>query len=314
MLTYAKLARKGDKAYRFTGLDQEQFALLASRLKPLWEKAELKRLSRPNRKRVIGAGRRYKLATIEDKLLLILMFYRLYVSYDLLEVLFDSENSQIYRLMAKLEPLVERAADPYFGGLLRRLYHEDRRIKTIKEFIERFPDLKDIILDATEQRRQKPEGERKQRQYYSGKKKLHTLKTGLIVSKKGKILALTKTVGGRTHDMRLFRDDSSYEKLPEKSNKRGDLGFEGMVKDEIKRTIIPFKRRRRKGKPRRLTKKEKAFNLRHSRIRVTVENTIARLKKYQVLSQTYRSAEGRYNRIFRNIAALVNFRLEYAHL
>lgn len=75
MLTYERLARKGDKVYRFTSLNPKQFSLIASRLKPLWEKAELKRLSRPNRKRVIGAGRRYKLSTIEDKLLLILMFY-----------------------------------------------------------------------------------------------------------------------------------------------------------------------------------------------------------------------------------------------
>lgn len=314
MLTYERLARRGDKLYRFTGLNPAQFSLIASRLKPLWERTELKRLSRPNRKRVIGAGRKYKLETIEDKLLLILMFYRLYVNYDLLEVLFDSENSQIYRLMAKLEPLVERAADPYFAGLLQRVHHEDRRIKTIEEFIERFPDLKDIILDATEQRRQKPKGEKKQRPYYSGKKKLHTLKTGLVVNPQGKILALTRTTGGRTHDLKLFRQDITYQQLPQKSNKLGDLGFEGMLKDKIPNTALPIKRRRREGKTIKLTDEEKEFNRNHAKVRVMVEHVIARLKKYQVLSQTYRSAETRYNRIFRNITSLINFRLEYAYL
>ena len=311
MLTYAKLARKGDKVSRFTGLTQEQFALIAARLQPLWARAELQRLSRPDRKRVIGAGRRYKLAALEDKLLLILMFYRLYINYDLLEVLFDSENSQIYRLMKKLEPLIEQAADPYFDGLLRRVNHNSQRIKTVKEFIEKYPDLKDIILDATEQRRQKPQGEGEQRRYYSGKKKQHTLKTGLVVNPAGRILAVTGTVGGRTHDQKLFREDDRYRQLPEQANKYGDLGFEGMLKDGIPRTRLPVKKRRVKGQTVKLTRKEKEFNRNHARIRVKVEHAIARLKKYNVLSQTYRSAEGRYNRIFRNIAALVNFRLEH---
>lgn len=311
MLTYAKLARKGDKVSRFTGLSQTQFALLAARLQPLWERAELKRLSRPDRKRVIGAGRPYKLATIEDKLLLILMFYRLYINYDLLEVLFDSENSQIYRLMAKLEPLVERAADPYFDGLLRRVNHNSQRIRTIKEFIAKYPDLKDIILDATEQKRQKPKGDKRQRRYYSGKKKQHTLKTGLVINPAGRILAVTGTVGGRTHDQKLFRADDSYRQLPEKANKYGDLGFEGMLKDGIPKARLPVKKRRLGGKTLKLTRQEKEFNRKHARIRVKVEHAIARLKKYNILAQTYRSAECRYNRIFRNVAALVNFRLDH---
>ncbi len=266
---------------------------------------------------MIGAGRKYKLATLEDKLLLILLillFYRTYVHYDLLEILFDLENSQIYRLLKKLEPLIERAADPYLEGLLRRVDQTAKRIRTVKEFIERFPDLKDIILDATEQRRQKPKGERKQKRYYSGKKKHHTLKTGLIINPKGKILALTGTVGGRTHDQQLFRADDSYHRLPEKANKYGDLGFEGMLKDGIPRTVLPMKKKRVKGQTLKLTKKEKAFNRSHARFRVRVEHAIARLKKYQILSQTYRSGPSRYHRIFRNIAALINFRLEYSHL
>ena len=314
MLTYVKLLKKKNRLYRLTGLSPEQFSRLSSRLQPLWRKAELQRLSRPDRRRIIGAGRRYKISTIEDKLLLILLFYRTYVHYDLLEILFDLENSQIYRLLKKLEPLLAKAADPYLEGLLRRIDHNAQRTKTVEEFIERFPDLKDIILDATEQRRQKPKGKIRQKRCYSGKKKASTLKTGLIINPEGKILALTKTVGGRTHDQKRFREDDTYRHLPDKANKYGDLGFEGMLKDQIPKTILPIKKRRVGGKTIKLTKKEKDFNRDHARFRVGVEHAIARLKKYQVLSQTYRSAESRYRQIFRNIAALVNFRLEYSHL
>jgi hypothetical protein len=225
MLTYEKLLKKKNRLNRLTGLSPEQYRLLCARLRPLWAKAEIQRLSRPHRRRVIGAGRRYKLSTLEDKLLLILLFYRAYLSYDLLEILFDLENSQIYRLLKKLAPLIEVAADPYLEGLLRRVDKTAKRIKTVAEFIERFPDLKDLILDATEQRKRKPSGERRQRRYYSGKKKHHTLKTGLVISSGGRILALTPPVGGQTHDQALFRSATLYRHLPEKANKYGDLGF-----------------------------------------------------------------------------------------
>lgn len=208
--------------------------------------------------------------------------------------------------------MIEKAADPYFEGLLRRVDQNSRRIRTIREFIEKYPDLKDIILDATEQRRLKPQGERRQRRYYSGKKKQHTLKTGLVINPSGRILSVTGTVGGQTHDQKLFRQDESYRHLPEKANKLGDLGFEGMLKDGIPKTILPIKKRRVNGQTVKLTRKEKNFNRKHARTRVKVEHAIAKLKKYNILSQTYRSAEDRYHRIFRNVAALINFRLEYS--
>jgi hypothetical protein len=78
MITYQKLFNNPAKLLRFTGFDIFQFKVLSSQLKPLWEEEELKRLSRKNRIRAIGSGRKYRLSSIEDKLLLILIFYRTY--------------------------------------------------------------------------------------------------------------------------------------------------------------------------------------------------------------------------------------------
>lgn len=311
MLTYAKLASKPSRVQRFTSLTKDQFETLALHLQPLWEKAETKRLSYQGRKRGIGAGRRYKIATIEDKLLLTLMFYRTYVNYDLLELLFSLENSQIYRLLRKVEPLVEKAADPYLLGKLKRVGNTAKRIKTIEEFIERFPDMKDIIIDATEQRRLKSQDRKKERESYSGKKKYHTLKTQIITDSKGLILSVSKTVGGRTHDMKLLRSSSDYHYLPCQANKLTDLGYEGLLKDHIPKVKLPIKRRYLKGKTYPLTEVERKFNTKLSRKRSVVETVFARLKKYNILNQTYRSSEERYNQIFRNVAALVNLRLSY---
>jgi len=313
MLTYTKLVTKPEKVLRFTSLTKEQFENIASSIAPLWEVAEVKRLSRNDRKRRIGGGRPYKLKTIEDKLLLALMYYRLYVNYDLLEILFNLENSQIYRLLIKLEPLIEKAVDPYLFGRLKRINNNIERIKTIEEFIKKFPDLKEIIIDATEQRRLKPQNKSKEAKSFSGKRKYHTLKTQIIINSRGKILAVSKTVGGRTNDTTLLRESTEFKHLPEELDKYMDLGYEGIkTKDKVPKTILPNKRfydqKLKVTIP--LTKEEKEENKLHSKVRIVVENTLARVKKYNILGQTYRNKEKRYNQIFRNISALVNYRLE----
>ena len=78
-----------------------QFKILAQRLKPLWDEAERKRLTREGRIRDIGAGRKYHLQSLEDKLLLILVFYRTYAVYELLGWVFNLDASNICRLIKK---------------------------------------------------------------------------------------------------------------------------------------------------------------------------------------------------------------------
>ena len=46
-----------------------------------------------------------------------------------------------------------------------------RNLLTIKEFEEFFKDEKDLIIDATEQRIQRPSDNEMQKETYSGKKK-----------------------------------------------------------------------------------------------------------------------------------------------
>ena len=54
--------RKHPKTFlRLTGLTVEKFEQVLEHLLPIFEKAEKKRLSRPNRQRAIGGGRRYAL-------------------------------------------------------------------------------------------------------------------------------------------------------------------------------------------------------------------------------------------------------------
>lgn len=309
MLTYQKLINKPKRLIRLTGLTKDQYEQLAQRIEPTWKYAERQRLSRLSRKRAIGAGRRYKLVTIYDKLLVPLMVYRVYATNELFELIFDLDDSNLSRLMVRMRPLITKAADPSLGLELKRAKRQGKKIKTLEEFITLYPDLVDLFTDATEQQRRRPK-KAVQKRYYSGKKKRHTLKTQITVNAKGKILDVSATYTGKTHDKTVLEKDHTADKIPKWARWFLDLGYDGLAKDYPKLAILlPVKRRRNHTV---LTRKEKRYNKKQRQLRVIAEHVLSRMKKYQVLAQVYRHHKKYYNQDFRNIAALVNFRLAFA--
>ena len=308
MLRFATLVRHPRKLYRMTGLTLDQFQTLTQRLTPLWEHAERTRLSQRTRRHALGQGTTYKLATLADKLLCLLMFYRFYLTDELLGWLFGLDASNACRLQQRLEPLLERAADPTLGlSLRRRLPPGVKKIGTVEELLKVCPEFAEVLVDATEQSRQRPP-RRTQRRWYSGKKKRHTIKPQLTVSRQSsRILHVTAAVPGRLHDYRLFQREGTAEHVPRAAPHYVDLGYEGAPSDYPDcRGIVPVKRRRNH---RVLTRAERRFNRAQARRRILVEHVLSRLKKSQVLAQVYRHHIADYNRRFRNIAALANFRL-----
>jgi hypothetical protein len=312
MLTFKKLINKPKKLKQFSSLSPEQFSLLVERLSPLWQEAEKQRLDRPTRKRGIGAGRRYKVETMEDKLLLVLMHYRFYTTHDLLGLIFDIDASNVSRMVTKMRPLLEQAADPDLKGYLKEAAKGRKKIRTGEEFVEQYPDLAEVITDATEQQVKRPKGKRKQRKQYSGKKKRHTIKTQLTVSKDGKILDVSRSYPGKVHDKKMMDTEKTIDRIPKESKHFLDKGYDGLPGDHPGYDIrLPHKKRRNKPE---LSRGEKQANTLRSKRRIIGENVIAKLKKYQILAQVYRSNLDDYNQTFRNISALTNFRLATAHI
>ena len=73
-----------------------QFRVLIQALRPVYAQIEHERLSRPKRKRKIGGGRNFNLS-LEERLLVTLMYFRLYSSYALLGYLFNLDGTHIGR-------------------------------------------------------------------------------------------------------------------------------------------------------------------------------------------------------------------------
>ncbi|MFN3421845.1 MAG: transposase family protein [Armatimonadota bacterium] len=79
-----------------TGITIEQFEVLFAKLLPIWEQQERKRLTRPNRQRAIGAGRKYRLS-IPDMLLMTLIWLRQYWNTEALGFFFGLDKSTVSR-------------------------------------------------------------------------------------------------------------------------------------------------------------------------------------------------------------------------
>jgi len=308
MLRFATLAHHPRKLYRMTGLTLEQFQTLTTRLTPLWEQAERTRLSQRRREHAIGQGTKYKLATMADKLLCVLAFYRFYLTDELLGWLVGLDASNVCRLQQRLEPLIEQAADPSLGlSLRRRLPPGVKKIGTWEQLLEVCPEFAEVVTDATEQPRQRPP-RRSQRRWYSGKRKRHTVKTQVTVSRRsGRILHVSDSVPGRVHDYTLFKRSRLAERLPPSMQWSLDRGYDGAATDYPGRGFsLPVKRRRNH---RVLTRAERRWNRLQARQRIIVEHVLSRVKKYQVVAQLYRHRIMDYPCRFRNVAALTNFRL-----
>jgi len=78
---------------------------LLEKFEPLMAVADAKRLNKRERQRKIGAGNEYSL-TLCDRLLMTLIYYRTYVSQEFLGYLFDLDDANVCRNMARVRPVL----------------------------------------------------------------------------------------------------------------------------------------------------------------------------------------------------------------
>jgi hypothetical protein len=82
----------------------------------------------------------------------------------------------------------------------------ERKIRTLEELLEAFPDVGDLLIDGTERPIQRPKDDEKQKENYSGKKKMHTRKNIIISDKKKRIGYVSPTMSGKRHDYGMFKE------------------------------------------------------------------------------------------------------------
>jgi hypothetical protein len=270
-----------------------------------------RRLARPDRQRQLGGGSAFRLP-LPDRTLLTLIFLRLYLTNDLLGYLFGLDASNISRNLRLLLPLLEHQlpvpVQPrrHLAGKPPASQHR-RKIGSLDELLQQYPDLREVIVDATEQPVNRPQHKAKRKHRYSGKKKQHTRKTQVTVMSNGLIVHLSKSVGGRTHDLTLFHRSGVEPLLPAGLGIAADKGYTGLAKHYPQREVeLPQK----PSKHHPLTLGQKRRNRRLAKRRIAVEHVLSRVKKYQVMGSKYRHREREYDQVSRTVCGLVNLRTQ----
>jgi hypothetical protein len=306
MLNYNVLSKKPLVFRNFSGLQVKEFDALNLQIKEKYSAYEQKRLSREDRKRKIGAGHSFSLS-LTDRFLMLLVYYHLYLSSNLMAYLFDLSQTNILKDIRKLEPQVSEVLP-----LPKQQNNKVKRLETIDEIEALFPGFK-AFLDATEQEIPRPNAKRKQKTHYNGKKKKHTVKTQITVNQRGLIIHKTAHVRGSTHDYALYKH--SHPDLPDNVRLGLDLGYKGIETDYPKlNSALPIKRKN-PGRGKRgmrgpeLSPEQKTFNKELSKERIVVEHTFSRLKKFHIWVDEFRNGLKHYDKATDIVCGLINFRI-----
>jgi hypothetical protein len=305
MLTPDQLRQRPASFRSLTGLTLSQFDQLYQEVATRYDAAEAARLARPQRQRRPGAGRKFSRPLV-DRLLMALVWLRVYSTYEVLGVLFGFNKSTICRRLQFMLPLLRdvTSADLEWPD-------EQQRKRDLGEILRDFPDL-EVLVDATEQRIRRPKStpeQDTQRAYFSGKKKKHALKTQMAIAPDGRIQEVRASVPGATSALTLLRQTNTVARLT--GGLMCDAGYQGLAKDHPEKLLYQAHRASR-GHP--LTETQRAENRRLSHYRIKIEHVLAQLKIFQVLAQVYRHPREGYNGHFRLVAALANRRAGFEPL
>jgi len=290
-MTHADRLRKSPASFRsLTGITPAAFDALLAELEPQYAAAQAGRLGRPGRTRKPGAGRKFTLG-LGDRLLMLLIYYRTYVTHEFLAFLFGIDQSSVCRNVNPLQPLL--------AGIFRI---PERRVELGED------EVRELFFDCTEQQVCRPG--RGQRAFYSGKRKRHTAKHQVVVVRRRKkpgphpggvprprrlrVAAVSPLFPGRVHDKKAY--DRTRVTAPPGVARAGDTAYKG----------TPLRTPHKKPRGGELTRRQKRANRRLARRRVVAEHAIGKMKIWRVAADRFRNPPRRHTLILKNVAGLHN--------
>jgi len=307
MITYTTLKSHPNIFLRLTGHTLKEFDYIFDKFKSAYEKKLREKMFNPQRKRAYGAGRPSHLLTLEDKLLFILTYIRVYPLLFLQGLIFNLSESNACFWVHELLPLLDEALGyahkrPARGG------------RNLEEIIAEFPELLNlgILGDGTERPTRKPKNQENRKSWYSGKEKHHTRKNILLTRPDNQeVLYLSQTRNGSLHDKTVLEEEGLSPGRRKKPLFIGlDLGFEGLHIPGLK-PIIPNK----KPSGKELSEAQRSQNHTLAKIRIKVENAIGGVKRSHAVSDIYRNISNEFDDLLMSVACgLHNVRVAYRYL
>jgi len=164
ILQYEVLSENTKVFKSLTGLRLSEFEALVEDVLPLYQAAEIERLSRPNRQRAIGGGHPFELAD-RDHILLTVIWLRVYPTHEVLGYLFGVSAVTVGRTIGRVLPILEQAG----RDTMRMPDPGKKRRRSLDDLLADTPQLA-VVIDSFGQRVQHPKDKDEADGYYSGKK------------------------------------------------------------------------------------------------------------------------------------------------
>jgi DDE superfamily endonuclease/Helix-turn-helix of DDE superfamily endonuclease len=304
MLLRADRLRRHPSAFlAMTGLKTEEFEALVADLWEPYRRAERVRRERPGRKHAVGAGHPFTLAP-QEQMLLTVIWLRLYPTMEVLGYLFGVSDTTAQRAVGRVLPLLEAA-----GRDAMRLPDPGRKgRRDLGAVLGRVPELA-VVIDSLEQRVQRPQERPEADRLYSGKKKMHTLKSQVAVTlPAGRLVDVGPSVRGPTADSTLLEQSGLLDRLDPATLLYGDKAYQKVRSLwDADLVVVPRKKPRRQPRP----PADVAYNRQVARERIVVEHTIGRLRRYQALTQTDRHHRQGHDARMQAVGGLVNRQIDH---
>lgn len=123
MIDFNTLSRRKEIFARLSGLKLSDFLKIIEQVRPLWGKLQSKK---------ICSGRKSNITSLENEVLMALIYYRCYISHFQLGMYFNLDASNVCRHLQKIEPILASVV----------AIKKDRTLSA--------NDLDRMIVDATE--------------------------------------------------------------------------------------------------------------------------------------------------------------------
>jgi len=237
-----------------------------------------------------GGGRKVK-TTTEDKIILTLTYLRHLTTFQLLGIQFGVSESTANDTFNYWFPILQELLP---SSLLEQVKRNASDYEMVQEILTEY----ELIVDSSEQPRERPGDYKEQKNYYSGKNKSHTFKNQITVLPDGQdIVDIIAGEPGPTSDINLFR--SGRNRFNRNQKFKGDKSYEG------EESINTPKKKPKQGE---LTTSQKEKNKDLASERIFVEHLIRVIKVFRIASERFRLNPSKYEQIIMTICGLVRFR------
>ena len=283
--------QKPDEAKRLLGVSHQLLENLINLAETIHHQQQ-ERIEKEKVRLIARGGGRKTTLSNRDGILLTLTYLRQHHTFQWLGLQFGVSESTAHELFHYWIAILE---DLLPASILEQIQDQESDYEYVKEILTEF----ELIVDTTEQPRQRPTDKEEQKDYYSGYKQIHTFKGQIIVLPKGKdIVDLVAGERGPKHDLTLFREQR--DKFDPKQRFKGDKAYAGEPS-----ICIPHK----KPKNCDLTEAQKQENKVLSGQRIFVEHVIRLIKIFRIAQERFRLRAGSYKRVIHTVCGLVRLRV-----